>query len=364
MSNKLNLQVPINFLGYGVVGFNLWDQLSQSVDTTLWTIGDNPQLPDSYDNRKEDIIYRLNKDIAKQNLFDPDSPCLKVWHENRLADRIGRGKYFAMPFFEVTKLDSRRKTHLQSVDEVIVSSQWAKDVLINNGIDRPIHVVECGVDREIFNQDNGEINSQKCIFFNCGKWEARKGHDVLYEAFSEAFADGENAELWMMPDNPFLSQNETDKWERTYSRNSNIKIMPRVGTQTELAAIMKKTYCGVFPSRAEGWNLEALEMMSCGKHLIVTDTSAHKQFCNSANSFLLDIHNYVPMYDGKWFKQEDGDWANIEDERTYKQLVETLRGVYNHWKNNPSENNEGIKTSESLLWSNTATKIKDIIYGN
>ena len=52
---------------------------------------------------------------------------------------------------------------------------------------------------------------------------------------------------------------------------------------------MSQVDCGVFPSRAEGRNLELLEMMSAGKHVITTDYSAHTEFCTKDNAGLVPI---------------------------------------------------------------------------
>ena len=54
---------------------------------------------------------------------------------------------------------------------------------------------------------------------------------------------------------------------------------------------MAKTDCGVFPARAEGWNLELLEMMSCNKPVIATNYSAHTEFCDDKNCMLIDIED-------------------------------------------------------------------------
>ena len=64
---------------------------------------------------------------------------------------------------------------------------------------------------------------------------------------------------------------------------------------------MSKVDVGIFPSRAEGWNLEILELMSCGKHIITTNYSAHTEFCNKENALLVDIDELETAYDGKWF---------------------------------------------------------------
>ena len=66
----------------------------------------------------------------------------------------------------------------------------------------------------------------------------------------------------------------------------------------------------MFPSLAEGWNLEALEMMACGKQVIITDFSAHTEFCTKENADLVSISDTEPAFDGKWFFGQ-GNWAKI-----------------------------------------------------
>jgi glycosyltransferase involved in cell wall biosynthesis len=124
---------------------------------------------------------------------------------------------------------------------------------------------------------------------------------------------------------------------------------------------MKSSTCGVFPSRAEGWNLELLEMMSCGKPVIATDYSAHTEFCNDDNSLLIDIDSLEPASDGKWFNGELGEWASLEGD-PFDSLVEHLRTVYKRWQDGSVENAAGIQTAIDFSWNETARKIKEAIY--
>ena len=80
------------------------------------------------------------------------------------------------------------KHNLEYPDHLIVCSQWAKETVLSN-IDRKeetVHVVPLGVDRQTF-KDAALINNGPTRFVNYGKWEIRKGHDVLIEAFNRAF---------------------------------------------------------------------------------------------------------------------------------------------------------------------------------
>ncbi|NVM37567.1 MAG: glycosyltransferase [Candidatus Lokiarchaeota archaeon] len=359
--NKLNLNAPINSLGYGVVGYNIWKSLNSCPDTdiTLFPISNQVSTP-CLINENQKLL--LQSSIQKQDIFDATSPTLKIWHENQLADRIGKGKFIAWPFFEVNKFDNRRRSHLQSVDEIIVSSKWAKQI-VEKYVGSCVHVVPCGVDRHIFNETTNKPNTSKCIFFNCGKWEIRKGHDVLHKAFKDAFPMNQNVELWMMTENPFLNQQEKSYWESKY-KEDRIKLIPRVQWQEELANIISSVHCGVFPARSEGWNLEILEMMSMGKKIITTNYSAHTEFCNQENCNLINIEQEEPIFDGKWFVGDNGTWASLEG-NAYDQLVNAFKSEYNSWKENPFDLNEkGIETSKELSWNNSADKVKDIFFGD
>jgi len=349
----INLNTPINSLGYGVVGYNVWNALSGKTEVCLYPIGGQISPPCQLD---EETVSKIKADLDKSSSFNKDAPTLKIWHENQLHERLGCSKYFALPFFEINKFDERRKTHLNSVDHLFAPSEWAKQVCVNNNITVPITVTPCGVDRHIFNEYHYQLSGvdhQKCVFYNCGKWEVRKGHDILWQAFRDAFPNNESVELWMMNENPFLNPQERQSWENKYQAY-NVKLINRVESQQELAQIMSKTFCGVFPARAEGWNLELLEMMSMGKQVITTDYSAHTQFCNDDNAKLIKMTEEEQAYDGKWFMGDVGTWFKFNQD-AYDQLVSHLREVYKTWESDPATiNKNGTDTAINLSWDNTA----------
>ena len=196
----LNLFAPVSSLGYGVAGLNILKELSKTINVGLSIIG-------NVDANEEDSAI-AQEAINTSSLFAKEfhqAPCLKIWHEFSLAEHIGKGKYFAFPFFEINQMKDRRANHLSYVDEIIVSSQWAKDVITNADISVPISVVPLGVDRSIFTHE-ASYSTDKCVFLNAGKWEKRKGHDILLHLFQTAFPTEQDVALHMMPSNPFLPE--------------------------------------------------------------------------------------------------------------------------------------------------------------
>ena len=359
MRKKVNLMAPVNSLGYGVAGLNITKQLSKICDVSLFPIG-NPEATTQED---ADVLQEC---VNNQESFDAKSPCLRIWHQFSMAEQIGNGLRCGFPIFELDKFNKKELHHLNSLDKIFVCSEWAKEVVVSQlynsykrlDLSYNVHVAPLGVDRQIFSvKDDDEWPETR--FVNIGKWEYRKGHDILSEAFNKAFEPEDNVSLYMMNHNPFLNSEQEREWVDLYSNSKlsdKIEFIPRVQTHKQVADVMSQIDCGVFPSRAEGWNLEAIELLSMGKELIITDFSAHTEFCTAENSRLISIDNTEDAFDGIWFHGQ-GQWAELAESQI-DQLVEHMRAVHKHKQENGKINNSlGIETADRFSWANTAQSI-------
>lgn len=353
----LNLVAPINNLGYGIAGYNIAKNLIKLDNrVTLYPISQ----PETFDNMME-----INRGINNQFLLRKDFPCVKIWHQHDLFSSIGKGKYFGFPIFELTEFSEIEKISMKHCDALFVCSQWAKDIIVNNDIfpENNVHIIPLGVDMDIFKHNPNAPKRKSTVFLNCGKWEKRKGHDILVECFNNAFDINDDVELWMMCDNPFIGNLNTE-WQNLYKKSKlghKIKLIPRQNTQNDLYNIIVQSDCGVFPARAEGWNLELLEMMACGKMVIATNYSAHTQFCNDNNCMLVDINNMETAFDGVFFSGKYGTWAEIAEPQK-EQIISHMRLA--HKKKQSGEdiiNKAGIETAKQFSWSSSAKEILNAI---
>ena len=357
---NLNLIGPINQLGYGVACLNTLKALQQEgVNVSFFPIG-QPQVVTQED------AEAVKRGMESAKLFDPNAPCVRMWHQHDMAQFVGRGKHIGFPIFELDTFNELEKHHLNSCDELMVCSQWAKDVVMDQcpptsyrGVpieefddESRVHVVPLGVDMNIFKPTPRRV-SDKTIFFNCGKWEVRKGHDILIEAFRKV-CDKADVELWMMCSNPFNTEEENSRWRQLYN-HPKVKLIPRVETQQEVYNIMSQVDCGVFPSRGEGWNLELLEMMAAGKHVIATNYSAHTEFCTEENCGLVPIKDIEPAFDGKWFFGQ-GNWAEINTPEV-NAIAHKMLEVHHLLRSEECRNESGIETARKFSWQNTAREI-------
>ena len=349
---NINLSCAINQTGYGIASLNILKSLYKNNNVSYCPIG-QPFVNNESDHKIVSECY------SSSQIPDATAPFLKIWHQFDLAQRVGRGKYYALSFFELDTFNEQEKTHLQIPDELFVTSRWAKEVLINNKINSPIHICPLGVDREIFNESyNSNQNREKYIFLNVGKWEVRKGHDILLELFLKSFPDEQDVELWICASentNSYSSKEDLSRWKSMYN-HPRIKLFSGVNNQAELAKLISLSDCGIYPTRAEGWNMELLETMSMNKPVITTNYSSQTEFCNNKNCFMVDIEELESAYDGKAFKNQ-GQWAKI-DKNKKDQFIDYMKYCY---KNRIQDNPEGLKTAKQFSWTNTSSIIERCI---
>lgn len=350
---SINYQAPLGTTGYGVAGSNFYKELYKLHNVSLFPIGE-PVC-------QERDLETFQQGVKNAEMFEVDAPFLKIWHQFDLATRVGRGHYFAMPIFELDTFTEKEKHHLKSVDTVVVNSKWAQEVVKNQVGNVPTEVVPLGYDPTIFNSNYTVMFPKQTRFLNIGKWEIRKGHDILADAFAKAFEGDDDVELLMCNYNPFYTKEQNLEWQKMYydRLGDKVKFVPWQESQTQVAILMGNCDCGVFPSRGEGWNLEALEMMACNKPVIVTDYSAHTEFCNEDNARLIKVDQVEQAFDGKWFNGQ-GNWATLGQEQI-DELIHHMREVHK-WKQEGGQvNNPHIVDVSEYTWENSTKKLSNIL---
>lgn len=347
---QINLIGPINQLGYGIATLNIikWLLLNQH-EVALYPIG-----PGHVPYSDIHLIEQAQTNAKRYNMY---APSVRIWHAHDLAMHVGRGVKFGFPIFEVNKFNEEELHQLRRVSKLLVASHWAKQVIIDNNIEVDTYVVPLGVDGAIFNENIPAKKTTTTVFFNCGKWEIRKGHEILIRAFNKAFEPDDDVKLMMHCQNPFLTNDS--HWhilcaKSKLGKENKISVSKtRFDTQIELARYMMQADCGVFPTSAEGWNLELLEMMSMGKLVIATDYSGHTEYVNRNNCMLLPIQKMVTAVDKIWFNG-NAEWASIDEDL----LIHYMRDVH---KTKQEErdilNTAGIATAKQFTWQNTVDKL-------
>lgn len=254
-----------------------------------------------------------NPDVVLQVITDHDfNPLSKARGQVNLA----------MTFFEYP-LGPNVAEQCKRYKTVFCGSTWCKERLAEIGVTNTKVLIQ-GVDHEIFCPRKTErfvrTNGSESItgvdfkidpsfrIFSGGKFEYRKGQDIVIAAFREFLKTHPEAHLVCAWFNPWPNLFYT-MWESQWIKppvgdmptqedffkliliqngipESNFTVLPQL-SQPALADVMRSTDLGVFPNRCEGGtNLVLMEYMSCGKPVVASVATGHKDVLTNWQSYL------------------------------------------------------------------------------
>ena len=172
-----------------------------------------------------------------------------------------------------------------------------------------------GIDPQLFHPTGEEPDDERFILFSGGKFELRKGQDLVLRAF-KALQD-KYPDLWLVncwynlwPESMRLMESSrhirfeahAGPWQevmrRTYALNgldaSRIVTCDLMSPEL-LPELYRHTHLGVFPNRCEGGtNLVLMEYMACGRPAIVSYASGHTDVVTESNALLAQGHYRIP----------------------------------------------------------------------
>jgi glycosyltransferase involved in cell wall biosynthesis len=213
-------------------------------------------------------------------------------------------------FFEMNVLQPQWiQNGIKNFDAIVTGSEWCEEVLRDHGLTRITTIIQ-GIDPQLFNpaHKKKELFKDYFVVFSGGKFEFRKGQDIViraYKVLQDRHPDVMLVNAWYNPW-PFSMQTmETSPYidcrimETDYLKTINnilhvngidlnrvINVLPRQNAQ--MARLYKNTDVGLFPNRCEGGtNLVLMEYMACGKPVIATFSSGHKDILNPSNSIII-----------------------------------------------------------------------------
>lgn len=353
---RLNILTPISSLGYGVTGSYITDAfVKKGHDPTLFTIGQT--RPDKNFLHLQSRMFGTGR-----HHYDPSAPMIRNFHEFSVFFPPGSGMKIVWPFFEVDKLRPSAVVLLNQVDAVASASEWKDEVLKSNGVTTRLFRAYQGVDTDVFKPlsavgvDIPQTNVYK--FLTLGKFEVRKGHPELIQAFKMAFPTEQDVVLYMMVHNPFMGPG-TQVVEGVINRLSKgdprIRFLPPVQTHREVATTIGSVDCCVFPTRGEGFGLSILEALSCGKPVIATFVTSHKEFLDHDVAYEVATDGLVVANDNKFFHGV-GRWY----QPNVKSIADQMRKAYDKkWRENP----KGREKALEFTWSRSVDMLLEGIQG-
>jgi glycosyltransferase involved in cell wall biosynthesis len=276
---------------------------------------------------------------------------------------------FGYVFFE-NELVSKSVENAREFDVVFAGSTWCMERLQEKGISNTALLIQ-GVDTKVFHPQPVAKNGQ-FVLFSGGKFELRKGQDLVLKAFSILSHKLSDMVLLTAWHNPWQASMETmrasphirfelsggswvEQMEHIYHLNGidpkRVVTLPSV-PPSEMAQAYRQSDLGLFPNRCEGGtNLVLMEYMACGKPAIVTDATGHKDVCRESNAFLLKRLQPFLVTDGSG--KLTARWV----EPSLDEIIAKIEHAYEHRGEAQARGQVAAEDMKKWTWKRSAETI-------
>lgn len=268
-----------------------------------------------------------------------------------------------MTMYECSRLPFAWSRRCCRMDEIWVPSSFNRDTFHRSGV--PLHhiqVMPYGIDPIMFSPGQPPLpipGKRSYAFLSVCSFDERKGIDILLSAFFEEFSESEDVCLIIKTR---ASTGEEIGRQQAYidsfafktagkSRSSVILLSAiHSWSEPELAMLYNSVDSYVLPTRGEGWSLTVMEAMASSLPVITTRWSAHLDFVDDANGYLISVQKFAPAHP----KNSKMLWA-VPDTMHLRQL---MRHVYVNREEAAAKAALGRQTvKEQFTWQASAARM-------
>jgi len=370
--------------GWGVCGKYLVKEISDITDAKYITedfgvedIGDEYEfhfLKSKLLNDAEAQV--INSDVNRQ----VDGPILQAIANQSLVPwgpEVNGSFKAGYTFFEENIL---QQDYIQNgrdnFDIVITGSKWCEEVLRNHGLESVETVIQ-GVDQQIFNtyHSEKEIFKDNFVVFSGGKFEIRKGQDIVikaYKVLQDRHKDVMLVNAWFnmwgdsmntMAASPHIKYEVKSKdyatamhgifHDNDLDTGRIVTLSPR--SNAMMAKIYKNTDIGLFTNRCEGGtNLVLMEYMACGKPVIASYNSGHRDVINKDNAIMINNMKSIDI-------NRNGTKIAVWDDPDLDETVSHLEWAYQHRDELKSYGTQAGNDMKEHTWKKSAERFVEIL---
>jgi len=388
MQDLIYMVIPVGLnFGWGICGKYLTLEMCKLADVvfitekfTLENIGDL----NHYFILKKLVPSQgmLNSLMQDDDFFHFDKPVIQAIQSNNLLPSFIKARSprnIGYTFFEYNILRENIEMAKDYYDVIVTGSSWCEKILNSHGLKNTRTIIQ-GVDPDLFNNDKSDKELYKDRFVICsgGKLELRKGQDLVMRAFKvlqDKYDDVLLVNSWYnhwdqstatMSLSPYIHF-EMPKGD--YFRAVN-HLLIRNGIDpekvvtlppkpyAEMPEVYRNTDLGLFPNRCEGGtNLVLMEYMACGKPVVASYSSGHKDILTRENSLLVEtLRSFnIQGRDGNLF----AEW----DDPDLDELISKLEWAYLNRDQLHNIGKKGAETISYLTWKESAKQFHGLVFG-
>jgi hypothetical protein len=301
---SLIVELPLNNLSYGQVGYNLLRELFKREKTVgVFPIG-NTDLS-AYEPSKEFMAWLQESVNRRFDFLKRETPSLKLWHIQG-SENLRTPNQILATFYECSEPSNYEKRICALQKKTLFSSNDSANHFKSGGLDN-VGTFSCGFDPD-FHLTGKKYQDDKTVFSLIAKFEHRKHTAQIITAWCKKYGNNSRYALNLLVNNPFF---DADTNQRLLSnammgkRFWNVSVLPHLRTNKEVNELINASDVDLSGlSGGEGWNLGSFHATALGKWATVMNHTAHKDWATAENSILVEPDGRMSVYDGVFFKPE------------------------------------------------------------
>ena len=373
----LNLPIGANF-GWGVCGKYIAREMAAITPVTLLTGQMDPgTVGDEFEFARLRQLLPKSADLSAVST----SPLLQAIagaHLGPIREDVRSSRTVGYTFFEDSRLKPAAiENARRHFVHIATGSSWCTKILRDHGLQNVSTVIQ-GVDPAVFfpRDPESRMFRDQFIVFSGGKFELRKGQDLVIRAFKVLADRHRDATLVTAWYNQWGFS-----WE-TMRSSPHIRFAPQtnnyfqalnqilhdngidpsrcinVGPHANLtfANIYRNTDVGIFPNRCEGGtNLVLMEYMACGKPVVATDNTGHADVVTRENALIVGSPKTTEV------RGQDGTVVADWPEPDLDQVIAQLEYAYQIRDRIKELGARGAQDMSGFTWRRTAEEFLKLL---
>lgn len=317
--SDIAFSLPINRVSFGQVSSLILRTLyerelaGQQHNIHLFPIGNVDLSAQATDENfqkwvKEKVINGLEN-------YNRDIPIFKLWHLNGSLESASRQQTL-LTFYE---LDEPTKVELNVARNnwTYFSSKYSCDVFAKAGV--KTGYLPLAFDSYNFKPAIRPAHLDDRITFNlCGKWEKRKNHEKIVQAWIKKFGGNQKFSLQCAVYNHFLNEEQNKQAIINALKGNkpfNVNFFPLMTENAIYNEFLNSADIIIGMSGGEGFGLPEFQSIALGKHAVMLKAHAYESWATDDMVTWVNPSSVkVPAYDGVFFgKGQAFNQGNIFD---------------------------------------------------
>jgi len=246
------------------------------------------------------------------------------------------------------------------VDGFLVPANFVKQVLINSGVYKPVKITGHGIEQVLREQPKTyQGNLGKSFrFLHISSGFARKGLDVLLQAYTQAFTSNDDVSLVIKTSNNIHNtvQEPINLLRKTRAYCPDIVLITDDLPTGYIIDIYQRCHALVAPSRGEGFGLPMAEAMLFSLPVITTGFGGQADFCTEKTAWLID---YLFAKSKSHLSTDTSVWVEPDAHH----LAQLMQEVYQAPKEKLQAKIQAAKEliEQEFIWDICASRVREFV---